>query len=138
MPARIVPDDDAADSPSLADHENLVDSSTGIQILSMQVVANMEGTEPDPTAPFCRGKKAAFASFEVHNSTDDKRQLIVVFTKPDGGRGGRVPLTIPASSKKWRTTGRSHYLRQAGVWTVTAFDTNKAQLGSRTFRVDEC
>jgi hypothetical protein len=106
-----------------------------IRVKRLLVTDRIEGREP-VAATLAVTDEVIYAFAEVENPAGDERRIRISF-EHDGKRPiGNVPLSVPASHKRFRTWGGTRLIDQPGRWQAVVRADDGTELARASFDVE--
>jgi hypothetical protein len=110
--------------------------ASAVSVKRIVVTSAIEKREPVLTDTFSTGADPVFAFLELSNTSDHPAIVEVTFEHAEGKTVGHVKLEIPAHSTKWRTWGKTRFIRQAGSWNAVVRGEDGSELAKKAFDVN--
>jgi hypothetical protein len=109
--------------------------ASAITVKRIAVTRAIEKREPVATETFTAGDEPVFAFVELENKSDAPAVVLVTFEHADGKTVGHVKLEVPPHATRWRTWGKTRFIRQTGDWTAVVRGEDGSELAKKPFEV---
>lgn len=109
--------------------------ASAVSVKRIVVTRAIEKREPVVTEAFVTSEEPVFAFLELSNTSDHPAIIEVTFEHAQGKTVGHVKLEVPAHSTKWRTWGKTRFIRQAGSWNAVVRGEDGSELAKKAFDV---
>lgn len=109
--------------------------ASAVTVKRIVVTRAIEKREPVLTDTFTAGDEPVFAFLELENKSDAPAVVLVTFEHADGKTVGHVKLEIPPHATRWRTWGKTRFIRQTGSWTAVVRGEDQSELAKKPFEV---
>jgi hypothetical protein len=109
--------------------------ASALSVKRIVVTRAIEKREPVATDTFTTGEEPVFAFLELANTSNHPAIVEVTFEHAQGKTVGHVKLEVPAHSTKWRTWGKTRFIRQAGTWNAVVRGEDGSELAKQEFEV---
>jgi Protein of unknown function (DUF2914) len=109
--------------------------SSEVRVKRLVVTRAIDQREPVQTASFSPSDEPVFAFVELDNPSSDAGEVVVTFEHEGGKSVGHVRLEVPAKNKRWRTWGRTRFIREAGTWSAVVRTPDGTELARKSFEV---
>ena len=106
-----------------------------IRVKRLLVTDRIEGREPVP-AQLAVTDEVIYAFAEVENPAADERRIRISFEHEGQRPIGNVPLSVPASHKRFRTWGGTRLIDAPGRWQAVVRADDGTELARTSFVVE--
>ncbi len=112
-----------------------VAAASDIVVKRIVVTRAIENREPVATTEFSVGDEPVFAFLELENKSDAPAVIRVTFEHASGKTVGHVKLEVPAHQTRWRTWGKTRFIRQPGSWNAVVRSEGGEEISRKSFEV---
>ena len=105
-----------------------------LELKRLEMALGVESHEPVGASDrFTVDGRPLYAFLQVVNRGVEEREVVITYERDDGLFVGPARLTVPSSSRGYRTFTRTTWLRQPGTWTVSVSTPDGEVLGQAEF-----
>lgn len=112
-------------------------ASASLELTRLTMARGVASYEPVEVGDrFTADGRLLYAYMQIINRESAEQEVVIRYEREDGLFVGPVQLTVPPSTRGYRTFTRTGWVRQPGLWTVSVSSADGTVLGEAEFTID--